>query len=161
MTATISVEFCGEWYRIEEGQDFVIGRDADLSVDEDNPFLHRRFLTITQVEGMWWLVNIGTRLSATITDGVGAMQAWLAPGARLPLVFGVTKVVFTAGPTTYDLAVHAESLAMTSVVSSRKRAAAARISARFRPRGTAGLARTSLITSCIECRLSKTIAASG
>lgn len=109
MTATISVEFCGEWYRIEEGQDFVIGRDADLSVDEDNPFLHRRFLTITQVEGMWWLVNIGTRLSATITDGVGAMQAWLAPGARLPLVFDVTKVVFTAGPTTYDLAVHTES----------------------------------------------------
>src|SRR5690625_7907541 len=37
------------------------------------------------------------------------MQAWLAPGARIPLVFDETKVIFTAGPTTYDLSVHADS----------------------------------------------------
>src|SRR5699024_7014160 len=58
---------------------------------------------------MWWLFNIGSRLSATITDGSGSMQAWLAPGARIPLVFDITKVVFTAGPTTYDLETHADS----------------------------------------------------
>ena len=109
MASTISVEFCGEWYRVEDGEELTIGREADLTIDEDNPFLHRRFLTIVQVESMWWLVNIGARLSATITDGTGSMQAWLAPGARIPLVFDVTKVVFTAGPTTYDLSVHAES----------------------------------------------------
>src|SRR5699024_11069296 len=93
----------------EDGEELTIGRKADLTIDEDNPFLHRRFLTIVQVETMWWLVNIGSRLSATITDGSGSMQAWLAPGARIPLVFDVTKVVFTAGPTTYDLEVHADS----------------------------------------------------
>ncbi|APX32509.1 hypothetical protein BH708_06985 [Brachybacterium sp. P6-10-X1] len=109
MASTISVEFCGEWYRAEEGEELTIGREADLTVDEDNPFLHRRFLTIVQVESMWWLANIGSRLSATITDGSGSMQAWLAPGARIPLVFDETKVVFTAGPTTYDFSVHAES----------------------------------------------------
>ncbi len=109
MASTISVEFCGEWYRVEDGEELTIGREADLTVDEDNAFLHRRFLTIVQVESMWWLVNIGSRLSATVTDGTGSMQAWLAPGARLPLVFDITKVVFTAGPTTYDLAIHAES----------------------------------------------------
>lgn len=109
MASTISVEFCGEWYRVEDGEELTIGREADLAVDEDNPFLHRRFLTIVQVESMWWLVNIGSRLSATITDGSGSMQAWLAPGARIPLVFDVTRVVFTAGPTTYDLSVHADS----------------------------------------------------
>ncbi|AXK45595.1 hypothetical protein [Brachybacterium saurashtrense] len=109
MASTISVEFCGEWLRVEDGEELTIGREADLVIDEDNPFLHRRFLTIVQVESMWWLVNIGSRLSATITDGSGSMQAWLAPGARIPLVFDVTKVVFTAGPTTYDLEVHAES----------------------------------------------------
>ncbi|MEE1649515.1 hypothetical protein V1260_01775 [Brachybacterium sp. J144] len=109
MASTISVEFCGEWYRVAEGEELTIGREADLNVDDDNPFLHRRFLTIVQVESMWWLVNIGSRLSATITDGTGSMQAWLAPGARIPLVFDETKVVFTAGPTTYDLSVHAES----------------------------------------------------
>ena len=108
MASTISVEFCGEWLRVEDGEELTIGREADLTVDEDNTFLHRRFLTIVQVESMWWLVNIGSRLSATITDGTGSMQAWLAPGARIPLVFDVTKVVFTAGPTTYDLSVHAD-----------------------------------------------------
>ena len=109
MASTISVEFCGEWFRVEDGEELTIGREADLRVDEDNTFLHRRFLTIVQVESMWWLVNIGSRLSATVTDGSGSMQAWLAPGARIPLVFDVTKVVFTAGPTTYDLSVHADS----------------------------------------------------
>ncbi|HIY23374.1 MAG TPA: hypothetical protein H9837_03565 [Candidatus Brachybacterium merdigallinarum] len=109
MASSISVEFCGEWYRVGEGEELTIGREADLNVDDDNPFLHRRFLSIVQVDAMWWLVNIGSRLSATITDGTGTMQAWLAPGAKIPLVFDVTQVVFTAGPTTYDLSVHAES----------------------------------------------------
>ncbi|MGP5671543.1 hypothetical protein [Brachybacterium alimentarium] len=109
MASTISVEFCGEWFRVAEGEEMTIGREADLSVDDENAFLHRRFLTIVQVESMWWLVNIGSRLSATITDGTGSMQAWLAPGARIPLVFDETKVIFTAGPTTYDLSIHAES----------------------------------------------------
>ncbi|MCG7308224.1 hypothetical protein Bra3105_17005 [Brachybacterium halotolerans subsp. kimchii] len=109
MAASISVEFCGEWYRAEEGGELSIGREADLVVDEDNPYLHRRFLTITQVDSLWWLSNVGSRLSATITDSAGALQAWLAPGARLPLVFDVTKVVFTAGPTTYELDVHTET----------------------------------------------------
>lgn len=107
--ASVSVEFCGEWHRVEEGQELTIGRDAQLTIDEDNQFLHRLFLTIVQVDSLWWLMNIGSRLSATITDSTGTMQAWLAPGARIPLVFDVTKVVFTAGPTTYELAVHAES----------------------------------------------------
>ena len=75
MASTISVEFCGEWLRVEDGEELTIGREADLTVDEDNTFLHRRFLTIVQVESMWWLVNIGSRLSATITDGTGSMQA--------------------------------------------------------------------------------------
>jgi hypothetical protein len=34
------------------------------------------------------------------------MQAWLSPGARIPLVFSHTNVIFTAGPTTYEFAVH-------------------------------------------------------
>lgn len=107
--AAVSVEFCGEWTRVEEGEELTIGRDAQLTIDEDNQFLHRQFLSIVQVESLWWLVNIGARLSATISDTSGSMQAWLAPGARIPLVFDVTKVVFTAGPTTYEISVHAES----------------------------------------------------
>lgn len=109
MAATVSVEFCGEWFQVNEDEELTIGRDADLVVDEDNTYLHRQFLSIVHAGEMSWLANIGSRLSATITDASGTMQAWLAPGARIPLVFDVTKVVFTAGPTTYELSVHTET----------------------------------------------------
>lgn len=101
----VFVEFCGEWYPIVRPGRFSIGRDADLIVD-DNPFLHRRLLEIVDHDGIWLLCNIGSRLAITVTDGLGRVQSWLAPGARLPLVFGRTTVVFTAGPTTYEIAIH-------------------------------------------------------
>lgn len=102
---SLLVEYCGEWFQVVPEQVFTIGRDADLSID-DNPFLHRRLLEISEYEGIWLLRNVGARLAVTVTDGAGRLQSWLAPGARLPLVFGRTVVVFTAGPTTYELEVH-------------------------------------------------------
>jgi len=113
----ITVEFCGEYLPVASGQSFTIGRVADLSVD-DNPFLHRHLLRISEFEGMWLLQNVGSRLSVTVTDGAGRLQSWLAPGARLPLVFGSTTVVFTAGPTTYDLAIHVTEPAFLETMSS-------------------------------------------
>jgi len=81
---------------------FVIGREGDLRID-DNPYLHRRFLELSHASGFWWLGNIGRQMTATVTDDEGLMQAWLAPGAKIPLVFQRTMVLFTAGPTTYEL----------------------------------------------------------
>lgn len=101
----VSVEFCGEWHEVTPGVAFGIGRDAELSVD-DNPFLHRRLLEVELVNGLWLLSNVGSRLAVTVMDGAGRMQSWLAPGARLPLVFERTVVVFSAGPTTYELSIH-------------------------------------------------------
>ncbi len=103
--ARVHVEYCDEWFAVRVGEAFTVGREADLSIDE-NPFLHRRLLEVTDVEGMWLLRNIGSRLIVTVTDGAGRLQSRLAPGARLPLVFGRTTIVFTAGPTTYEIAVH-------------------------------------------------------
>lgn len=103
--ADLTVEFAGEYHRVVPGARFLIGREGDLAID-DNRFLHRHFLTVEQSGGLWWLVNIGSRLSATVTDTEGRVQAQLAPGARLPIVFGVTTIVFSAGPTTYELSVH-------------------------------------------------------
>lgn len=109
MTGTeLSIDFCGEWYEPVPTEVFNIGREGDLAVD-DNPYLHRKFLQIAYYDGIWWLSNVGTILSATVADAAGGMQAWLAPGARIPLVFGQTNVVFTAGPTTYDFSVHLKS----------------------------------------------------
>jgi hypothetical protein len=113
--AEVAVEFAGEWYGTSDGAELTIGRDADVCVDEDNQFLHRRFLTVLRSGGIWWLVNTGSRLSATVADAHGAMQAWLAPGARIPLVFDLTRAVFTAGPTTYELALHTSSPSFAAV----------------------------------------------
>jgi hypothetical protein len=101
------VEFCGERFEIENETDFTIGRDADLVVD-DNPFLHRRFLQISRHGDLWWISNIGSQLAATIADEAGIVQSWLAPGARIPLVFEQSTVWFTAGPTTYEFTVHSD-----------------------------------------------------
>ena len=101
------VEFAGEHFTVEPGSKFVIGREGDLAVD-DNRFLHRHQLLLQESESLWWLHNVGSRLSATVTDGFGRVQAWLAPGARLPVVFRATNVVFTAGPTTYEINIFSE-----------------------------------------------------
>ncbi len=99
MTAVI--DFCGELYEVPEGGSRVLGRDADVVID-DNPFLHRHFLRVAWREQLWWLDNVGAQLSATVADSGRSFQAWLSPGASLPLVFPETTVWFSAGPTTYD-----------------------------------------------------------
>ncbi len=103
----IRVEFCGEWYEVAVGGELSVGREADLVIDE-NPYLHRVFLRIHEEGGLWWLSNVGTLLSATVSDGTGQVQAWLASGARLPIVFPLLHVIFSAGSTTYDFTIHAE-----------------------------------------------------
>ncbi len=115
---SVKVEFCGEWYDANPETDFTIGREGDLEVD-DNPYLHRQFLTISYADDLWWLTNVGTRLSATVADSEGNMQAWLAPGARLPLVFARTSVLFTAGPTTYEFAIIGETPTFESATPTR------------------------------------------
>lgn len=106
MKKSLKIEFCGEWYSVEAPNEFSIGRESDLVID-DNPYLHRHFLKLFHDFDMWWLGNVGSLLSATVTDATGRVQAWLAPGARLPVVFERMHVLFTAGSTTYDFTIHA------------------------------------------------------
>jgi hypothetical protein len=105
--SNLKVEYCGEWYEVDPATPFVVGREADLSID-DNPYLHRHFLTLYSEHDMWWIGNVGNLLTATVTDASGSVQAWLAPGARLPIVFQTMHVMFSAGSTTYDFTVYAE-----------------------------------------------------
>ena len=109
----LKVEFCGEWYNVSEPEGFSVGRESDLIID-DNPFLHRRFLQIYPDFGMWWLGNVGNLLSETVTDESGHVQAWLSPGARLPIVFERLHVLFSAGSTTYDFTIHSEETYFSS-----------------------------------------------
>ncbi len=103
----LKIEYCGQWHTTQPSVAFSIGRESDLTLD-DNPYLHRTFLRISEEFGMWWLSNVGTLLSATVSDTTGTVQAWLAPGAKLPIVFQTMHVMFTAGSTTYDFTIHAE-----------------------------------------------------
>ena len=97
----LTVDFCGLMIELDGIQPFLIGRDADLHID-DNPFLHRRFLSLAKSGELWSLSNVGSQLTATVSDGEGRMEAFLSPGASLPLVFHRTSVRFTAGPTMYE-----------------------------------------------------------
>jgi hypothetical protein len=99
--AALKVLFCGEEFPVVAGRQLTIGRCGDVEID-DNPFLHRTFLVILEQAGLWWLSNVGSTLTATVADDSGLLQAWLAPGARIPLARTRTLVWFTAGPTTYD-----------------------------------------------------------
>ena len=96
------LDFAGEIHRIPRDQAFTIGREGDLAL-EDNPFLHRRFLVLQWQNGLWWVVNVGSRLGTTVAEAEGSSRSWVAPGARVPLVFPRMALVFTAGATTYEI----------------------------------------------------------
>lgn len=99
------IDYCGEITTLEPNGTVTIGREGDVEID-DNPYLHRRFLEVAHVDNLVWLANVGSAISATIADEEGLVQSWLAPGARVPLVFPRTVVWFTAGPTTYEFEIH-------------------------------------------------------
>jgi len=108
------VDFCGEIFAVTGDKPLVIGREGELAID-DNPYLHRRFLEVSEKDSMIWLANLGSRLSATVSDDAGLMQAWLSPGAQIPLVFPRTFVWFTAGPTTYELEIMLDGAPFTPI----------------------------------------------
>lgn len=102
---TLAVEFCDEHLEVPETGPFTIGRQGDLMID-DNPYLHRRFLELVPGDGLWWVRNVGTTLSGTLSDDRARIQSWLPPGAALPLVSSHTMFRFTAGATSYELSFH-------------------------------------------------------
>jgi hypothetical protein len=108
------IDFCGELTDVDPERPFSIGRDADLSID-DNPFLHRQFLRLHRSGELWWIANVGAVMSATVADVDGLVQAWLAPGAQLPLVFAETAVRFTAGPTFYEVLLQLDDASFAAI----------------------------------------------
>ena len=98
------IHFCGE-VAVVGHEPFTVGRDADVVIEDDNRFLHRQFLSLSTSQGVWLLANVGTQLTATVSDPEGRLEAFLSPGAVLPLVFDETLVRFTAGPTSYEFSI--------------------------------------------------------
>lgn len=109
------VEFCGEEHVLTGDKPFAAGRDADLVIDDDNAYLHRRLVEFSHEHGFWWISNVGSRLSVTVSGGAGTLQSWIGPGARLPIVLPAIAVLFTAGDTTYEINVRSETPSFDSV----------------------------------------------
>lgn len=107
-TPRLLVEFCGEEYSVEASATFAVGREADLVIDEDNAYLHRRMVEFAHELGFWWITNVGSRIAVTVSGEAGTLQSWLGPGSRVPVVLPAMAVLFTAGGTTYELAVHTD-----------------------------------------------------
>lgn len=112
--SNMQVELAGETHLLLPGRVFTMGRVGDLVIDE-NPYLHRNFLTLSHESGFWWLANVGSRESVTLTDPQGLSRSTLGPGARLPLVLGASVLTFSAGPYSYELNLTLESALMSLV----------------------------------------------
>lgn len=115
MTPALTVEFCGEEFSVQPGETFTVGRDADLVIDEDNAYLHRRMIEFSYVSDFWWIANIGSRIAVTVSGEAGTLQSWLGPGSRIPVVLPEASILFTAGGTTYEIEVRAEVSVFSSV----------------------------------------------
>ena len=101
----VRVEFDERHHRIEPGAEFTIGGESDPIAAEANSE-GSRLLRLRTDAGLWWIENVGA-VPATVSDVGGHVQARLAPGTRLPLVFEQSYVVVDAGPVSYEVIVHA------------------------------------------------------
>lgn len=116
----LRIEYCGEWYPVSAGEILTIGRAADLVID-DNPELDPLLLEISHEFGMWWIANTAPARVVRVSDPSGRVSAALAPGARAPVVFDPAHVVFSAGRTTYEFALHGELPYSASATSAEMR----------------------------------------
>jgi hypothetical protein len=107
LPAALRIEYCGEWHDLRPGSIFTIGRDGDLVID-DNPDLDPRVLEVSDENGIWWLTSTAASRLVRVSDPSGRVSTELAPGGRVPLVFEPAHVVFAAGRTTYEFALHGE-----------------------------------------------------
>jgi hypothetical protein len=101
----LRAEYCGEWYDVNVGGILTIGRAADLVID-DNPELEPLLLKVFAEHGVWWIASTATARVVQVSDPSGRVSTTISPGGRAPVVFHPAHVVFSAGPTTYEFALH-------------------------------------------------------
>jgi hypothetical protein len=78
------------------------GREADIVVDEHNQFMHRLVGRFVYHNEIWWLSNVGRRISLTAIVGAAKVVA-LPPGESLALTATKGLVRFDAGALGYEL----------------------------------------------------------
>lgn len=103
-TLELRVEFCGEEYAAEEGQQLSFGRAADIVID-DNRYLHRTLGEFRFTNGLWWVVNVGSSIGLSLHDDATPSMARIAPGSSMPIAFESSTLRFSAGGANYELVI--------------------------------------------------------
>lgn len=104
----LTIDFCGELYELAPGEELTFGRQADLVVDDENRFMHRRVGRFRFAGATWWLDNLGPMIKVEVDHSTGAHMTLERRGpdhpaptvALLPPHFTVT---FQAGGFRYEL----------------------------------------------------------
>ncbi len=84
-----------------EGQ-LSFGRNAELSLDPDNGYLHRQAGRFRLIGDIWWLENKGSRLRLKMVSSDGSVID-LHAGASSPVLGDAGVVSLVAGPTRYEV----------------------------------------------------------
>jgi hypothetical protein len=98
---SLEVTFLDELYTAEPGRSLTFGREADIVIDGHNQFMHRLIGRFVHHNQVWWLSNIGGRISLTAIEGSGKVVA-LPPGDSLALTSTRGLVRFEAGALNYE-----------------------------------------------------------
>ncbi len=98
--APLVVQFIEQTFRPDSLLSF--GRNADLTLDSDNGYLHRRAGRFRLVGDIWWLENRGSRLRLKMVSSDGSVID-LHAGASSPVLGQSGVVSLVAGPTRYEV----------------------------------------------------------
>ncbi len=98
--APLVIQFIEQTFRPES--ELYFGRNAELSLDPDNGYLHRRAGRFRLVGDIWWLENRGSRLRLKMVSSDGSVID-LHAGASSPVLGRSGIVSLVAGPTRYEV----------------------------------------------------------
>lgn len=98
----LTVDFCGDLYRLEAPDERTFGRQGDISID-DNPHLHRVLGRFVRRSELWWIINEGRHIGLEVCDRDGQSTTSIAPSTSAPLLYQASAVRFEAGSTRYEL----------------------------------------------------------
>ncbi len=104
--APLVVQFIEQTFRPERELSF--GRNAELSLDADNAYLHRHAGRFRLIGDIWWLENRGSRLRLKMLSSDGSVID-LHAGASSPVLGQSGTVSLVAGPTRYEVGYWLES----------------------------------------------------
>ena len=99
-------DLCGTALEVDPGTGLTIGRNADLVIGENNPYMHRRVLHAYADGDTWYLRNVGSHVTVMARLPGDSRGFRLAPDQAVALTGPEYSVLFGVKRETYEIAVH-------------------------------------------------------